>query len=128
LIALIREPFGTPQYYEDTNGDWAHAIGAQIVAYESSGLAGLSGIVWSFTLAIVLAIGGFRAIRNWQHPSVFVVIAWGALTIVMIFVLTPLDWQRYFLPIVAPLSVIGGMAVSVPSHSTSDFDRHRDNA
>ncbi len=120
IMALVREPFGAPQYYEDTIEDWAHWITQPIKTYDSSGLGGLSGSLWEIIIAILIIIGTIRALLAWRHSAVFVVLLWSSLMIATTFVLTPLDWQRYYVPIVAPLAVIGGMAFSVVGDAKPD--------
>jgi 4-amino-4-deoxy-L-arabinose transferase-like glycosyltransferase len=110
-LTMLREPFGDPQYYEDTKG-WPDWIGGQIATYQASGLAGIRLGILSF-LVVPLAAFGLYALfglrGSWRR-------LFGAISVfvfVMVFILTPVPWQRYYLPLAVPWAVLGGLALSV---------------
>jgi 4-amino-4-deoxy-L-arabinose transferase-like glycosyltransferase len=122
VVALLREPFGDPQYYEDTKG-WPAWIGGQIAAYETSGLAGIHLGILSLLVVPLAAFGLYALFRlpgSWRRlfaaVSVFVC--------VMIFFLTPIPWQRYYLPLAAPWAVSGGLGLSALSRWLQKGLRH----
>jgi hypothetical protein len=102
LVALIGQPLGDPQYYEDRRG-WPEWIGGQIAAYEASWFAGLPG--WPLTLlgfpVILLALLAIP-----RTPEIVVLMAVTVSTAAALFVLTPLPWQRYYLPLIAPYAIL----------------------
>ncbi|HLY26839.1 MAG TPA: phospholipid carrier-dependent glycosyltransferase [Aggregatilineales bacterium] len=125
LSALISDVFSPPQYYEDQRG-WPQWIAPQIAAYEASGF---EGITWSgigIALAYMLGIAGFvvwvtRALQRQPLPggnksghreSPSLILVWVVLisSIIGIYILTPLPWQRYYLPLAAPLALAVGAA------------------
>ncbi len=115
LVTLARESLsGAPQYFEDKTG-WPEWIGDQVIRYEASGLAGLSGSIWTVISGVLLIVGAIRALRSWQSGSVFIVLIWAALTFITVYILTPLDWQRYYLPMAAPVALLCGMAFTTRS-------------
>jgi len=109
MIALVRESLSAaPQYFEG-GSDWAIWIGDSIQRYQASGLAGLSGLVWTAFVGALVVGGLVRSLIRWRRPGVFVVICWVAVTLVGLYVLTPVDWQRYYLPLAAPVAVMCGL-------------------
>ncbi len=109
---LIREMFiAPPQYYEDKNG-WPVWIADQIRAYESTPFVGISSVIVSLLSAILFLIGLWRAVVRWRNPAVFVLLICAFLSIAAIFVATPVGWQRYYLPLVSPMALMCGLAVT----------------
>ncbi len=112
VLALIREPLSAPpQYYEVEQG-WPQWIGGQITRYEAVGLAGLSSTLWSGILGVGFIVGCARAVRRWRQGAVFIVLSGLAVTLIVIYLLTPFDWQRYYLPLITPVAIICGMVVA----------------
>ncbi|MBZ0321328.1 MAG: phospholipid carrier-dependent glycosyltransferase [Anaerolineae bacterium] len=113
LEGLWEGTFGVePQYYEaDYWGDYA-GVADEIDDYESSHLAGIKSPI-IVGIRICLAIAGLVAIgfgwRHGQKEMAFVLFIW-AIGIIAVSLLTiPLDWQRYYLPIQTPLSLVMGL-------------------
>lgn len=111
VVTLLHEPFGAPQYYEDRKG-WPDWIDGQIAAYETSGLAGIRLGALSFLVVPLAAFGLYVLLGSpgrWRRllaaVSVFV--------FMMIFLLTPVPWQRYYLPLAALWAVLSALALSV---------------
>ena len=101
---FARFVFGTEKQYFEVS-EWANIeeIGAQIDAYEASGLAGIDtgsgdrmGIV---TLGLAI-LGTLLIVRDpnidWRQR--WLLLIWGAGIMLITFVFTPLPWQRYYLP------------------------------
>ncbi len=122
LGALVMQPLGSPQYYEDRQG-WPAWIGGQISAYESAGPLTV-GFAWGW-IGAVLGVAGLgtllrgitrvRAIdmSPLQEPAhgtfVFLNVVW--FTALALLILTPLAWQRYYLPLAALWAVLIGVGV-----------------
>lgn len=110
LLTLLREPFGNPQYYEDAKG-WPDWIGGQIVAYEGSGLAGIRLGMLSYFVLPLAALGlyvVFRLPGSWRRLFMAV----SLFVFAMIFILTPVPWQRYYLPLAALWAVLCSLGIS----------------
>lgn len=117
LEGLWRRSFGVePQYYEaDYWGDYA-GVADEISDYESSHLAGITLPVMP-VIRVVLVVAGFFAMGfGWWHgqKNIVGVLALWAIGICLIsLITTPLNWQRYYLPIQPPLSMVMGLGGAV---------------
>lgn len=101
LVALITQPLGGPQYYEDRQG-WPQWIGGQISAYEQAGPLTV-GIAWGWAGAALGAVGLAALVHTTRQKRgvlVFLNVTW--FTALALLILTPLAWQRYYVPL-APL-------------------------
>lgn len=103
---FIRQIFFTqPQYYEVPS--WADFIGFQIVQYETSGLRGLSvgdNPLLALSAAAILMAGVVVLMRT-RGAVKWVIGVWMLSTVGSTLVFTPLEWQRYYLP-VYPLQML----------------------
>ncbi len=93
---------GAPQYYEAD--DWADFIAEQIAAYETSPWQGIRLGV----LALPLLLAGFARLSRMREP---VTLAWGTVTPLLVVLVTPLEWQRYYLPAILPLCLVMGVGL-----------------
>jgi 4-amino-4-deoxy-L-arabinose transferase-like glycosyltransferase len=105
--ALVRQPLGDPQYYEDQRG-WPQWIGSQIAAYEASGLA---GIHWGILAYLSIPFGVLALLMMPRSPGLVLLAGVSIFTVLAVFSLTPLAWQRYYLPLAAPVAVLCGLGV-----------------
>ncbi|MBC7871247.1 MAG: hypothetical protein H7Y09_10450, partial [Chitinophagaceae bacterium] len=112
-----------PQYYEVET--WAGYIGDQIQRYESSLLSGVS-IGGSLPGAIFLGgltlLGALALIRDKLVPpeTRFVMGIWAVFNLLTTTLLTPLEWQRYYLaayPAIGLLASLGAMRLFVSLES-----------
>ncbi len=119
LTALVEYPIGQPQYAEDAKYDWTQWIGSDIKAYETSGLAGLWGPVSNIgfillmlagAALIVWALGPGRTQLSFNRPSLVVFLVVFVSGVASVFAFTPLAWQRYYLPLTAPMAILGGLS------------------
>lgn len=101
-----------PQYYE-ASPDWQAYIGDQIAAYEASLWKGLSAgivalvVLWPRGLwALWQGIGSENAEQRLVHWIAAVWIVGICATVVLV---TPLEWQRYYLPAITALCLLGGL-------------------
>jgi 4-amino-4-deoxy-L-arabinose transferase-like glycosyltransferase len=107
---FFRQVFvGLPQYYEVAG--WDGPLAAQITQAEASGLMGIhfGGSAWGGGLLLALTLYGIGCLwRSARLISVrWLISLWGLGLFVLTFFITPLEWQRYYLPI---LPFIGLMA------------------
>ncbi|MCB9453445.1 MAG: glycosyltransferase family 39 protein [Anaerolineaceae bacterium] len=107
LIAL-------PQYYEVAG--WEGYIGDQITAYEASPWRGVSVGGSAVGAALFLAIIGsglwvlLRAPLA-KRPVYWLVAGWALVMIITTLLLTPLEWQRYYLPVYPALGLLGAVGL-----------------
>jgi hypothetical protein len=85
-----------PQYYEVSA--WAGFIGEPIRAYEAATWTGLrlAGLDAGLFILAIVGVGGL--LRRWREPAARVALAWMGATLLFVLLLTPLEWQRYYLP------------------------------
>jgi peptidoglycan/LPS O-acetylase OafA/YrhL len=112
VTALFTEIWQPAQYYEDIHG-WPDWIAGQIKDYEASGLGGVG---WSSSALLVLVIGSLLvwllpAVKRPAGPAVLLVGATLIFSVAAVFFLTPLAWQRYYLPLAALWAVYYGAAL-----------------
>ena len=113
LALLARESFvAKPQYFEDPAWAAFPEIQAQIAAYDGSVLAGRpGGLAWGIPLAALSAVGALAAWRRRREPEIVFLAAWLALPALALLA-NPLPWQRYYLPLQAPLAVLAGLGAA----------------
>lgn len=101
LTGFARQTFiVSPQYYEV--GIWQTYIADQIQRYESSWWAGVSigGSTIGAVLVVTLVIIGFAALwpdRRIETPTRWLIGAWCITMFLVTALITPLEWQRYYL-------------------------------
>mgnify|MGYP001227009242 FL=1 len=102
---FFRQTFGwMPQYFEIDS--WSSYIGDQIARYESSGLAGVIGGVMPFLVGLMAALGAFALIHRVGDRSVRMLIgAWAAVMFASALI-SPLEWQRYYLSAILAVIVL----------------------
>ncbi|MBX3080136.1 MAG: phospholipid carrier-dependent glycosyltransferase [Anaerolineae bacterium] len=99
--ALLTQPFlSPPQYYEAPT--WAGVIEAPIAAYENSALRGWA---WTPLIGVVLTAlmlyGLLRlVIEVWRRNLVAVAILMWLAVMLITSMSSPLNWQRYYLPLI----------------------------
>lgn len=118
FAGFLRQTFiVAPQYYEvDTWREW---IAAPIVAYESSIWRGVSlgGSVAGVLVVIsLMSIGAWSLVMksSIERGIKFIIGLWVTGTLLFTLLLTPLEWQRYYLlayPIVGLFAAVGIRAI-----------------
>jgi 4-amino-4-deoxy-L-arabinose transferase-like glycosyltransferase len=108
---LVKQAFfAAPQYYEDPA--WKDYIPDQIKAYEATIWTGrLGGPVWGVLLVIAFVLGVIELGRRWRDGPAAGALLWVGVTALALLITTPLAWQRYYLPLQAPLAVVSGAGV-----------------
>lgn len=116
VAGLIRRTAnGEPQYYEVAQ--WREWIGANIRAYEAHVWTGIDGgLIGAWLRLVGLVIGTaallHRAIGRDSDRAAGLALAWFWITALALLLLTPFDWQRYYLPLQPALAVVIGAAVA----------------
>jgi hypothetical protein len=111
VSALVRQAFfAAPQYYEAPA--WKDYIPDQIRAYEATVWTGrLGGPIWGGLLVIASALGVIELGRRWRDGPAAGALLWLGVTALALLISTPFEWQRYYLPLQAPLAVVAGAGV-----------------
>jgi len=111
VATLVRESLvASPQYYEN-DPIWQTYIGDQIARYTASGLAGLSGSLWAALIGILVVLGILTIAIDWRRAPSFALLIWFGVVAVGLYMLNPVDWQRYYLPLTAPVALLAGQAI-----------------
>lgn len=116
LAGFLRQAFlAQPQYYEVEG--WGAYIGEQITRYESSFWHGVSvgGVIsGGLLLSLLIGFGVYALIRGRKTrlAARWVVSVWAAAMTFSTLLLTPLEWQRYYLPMYPALGLVGALGVS----------------
>jgi hypothetical protein len=109
LAGLVNQTLlAGPQFYEAPY--WEAYVGDQAAAYRASGLAGRGGgPIWGALLAVLCVPGVIAVVRHWRDGPTWVVLVWTGVSALALLILTPFEWQRYYLLLQAPLAVIAGI-------------------
>lgn len=110
-----RQVFGAlPQYYEVAG--WETFIGDQIARYETSPWRGVSvggSAVGGAALLSMMVVGAWRVWRGAPErwAARLVIGAWALVVGLATLVLTPLEWQRYYLPVYPAVGLLAALGV-----------------
>ena len=110
LAGFARQVFApAPQYFEVAG--WDVWLAEPIASYEASGLAGIT-VSWFWVLA-ALMLGGtglWALVRRPDHIEArWIVAVWFLSALAAVLLLTPIEWQRYYLPVYPALMVVMGV-------------------
>jgi hypothetical protein len=108
------------QYYESPA--WAGLIEerSRIQLYETGHWDGRGGgIIWGIVLAVLIAIGLGVTLARWRRWETLLLGLWLAVPAAILLITNPLPFQRYYIVLIAPWSVLAGFA-ALPITS-SDF-------
>lgn len=111
LIGFYRQTgMGMPQYFE-VDG-WQTYIGDQISVYNASHWTGV--LLPEALSGIILLLAGVGLVRFFISPSALphrlLIGGWAILIFASTMLLTPLEWQRYYLPMMPVLALLAGLA------------------
>jgi hypothetical protein len=115
LAGFLRQTlFMQPQYFEAPG--WENYIGDQIARYEASGSAGLligGSVVGGVILGGLVLVGFWALSRDRVIPTStrWLIGIWVLAMIVTTALLTPLEWQRYYLPACPAITVLAALGV-----------------
>jgi len=104
------------QYFEAPTWSLYPAIMEQIQAYEQSLWSGIAiggSSIGGLIVSILVGIGVLHLIWNTGVPTTYrwLIILWGIGIFVITFILTPLEWQRYYLPIYPFIGLMLGYSI-----------------
>ena len=112
FAALLTQPFLKPtQYYEAPT--WAGLINTSVAEYEDSALHGLTlNPVVGIALTALMLYGLVRLLIEARQRNLVAVaiLLWLAVTLIMS-ISSPLDWQRYYLPLILMAVVLTATGV-----------------
>ena len=112
IAGFVRQAvIAQPQYYE-VNG-WQDWIGAEIEAYEASLWHGFNIGATPFGavgLTMLIVVGAWQLLRH-PSPVRWLVSGWALIMVILTLGLTPLEWQRYYLPVYPPIGLLAGLGV-----------------
>jgi hypothetical protein len=109
LAGFLRQSFApAPQFYEAPG--WTDWIASPIAAYESSLLAGVTSPGWWAVASLILGGAGiWTLVRGPGRPEArWIAGFWLAVALAGALLLTPIEWQRYYLPVYPALAVVMG--------------------
>ena len=115
IAGFFRQAFITlPQHFEIKG--WETAIGDQIAQYEASVWRGVSiggSILGATLLCIMIGAGVWSLVRGRKTRLVarWLVGIWALVMTVTTLFLTPIEWQRYYLPVYPAIGLIGARGV-----------------
>lgn len=115
LVGFLRQTLIVqPQYFEVAG--WDQFIGGQISAYEalpwrgvSVGGSVLGAVIW----CAIIGLGGWRLIRDRAIDGAarWTIGLWALTMALTTALLTPIEWQRYYLPVYPAVGLIGALGV-----------------
>jgi 4-amino-4-deoxy-L-arabinose transferase-like glycosyltransferase len=103
-----------PMYYEVAG--WEGYIGEEIARYQASWQAGVRLPAW---LGLPLALTGVYALWDtsrrgmMHHAPTTITLIWALVTVGLTLLLTPIEWQRYYLPVLVVWCVLWGQGVNL---------------
>ncbi|GAB4518704.1 MAG: hypothetical protein OHK0046_26680 [Anaerolineae bacterium] len=100
-----------PQYYE-VDG-WETFIGDQIARYEDTLWRGVSiggSLPGAFIVSVLAVLGFWQLLRTGPLPVRWVLLPW-VIVVVGVALLTPLEWQRYYLMAHLVMAVLLGLGI-----------------
>jgi hypothetical protein len=103
-----------PQYFEAPG--WENYIGDQIVRYEASPLQGVTiggSVVGAVILGGLVLVGFWALLRDSIIPTSirWLIGIWTLALIVTTMLLTPIEWQRYYLPVYPVIGLLAAMGL-----------------
>lgn len=102
-----------PQYYEDSR--FAEPLAEAIRRYEATPFSGIvmGGSLWGGVLLTVLTLIGIIVLvrRRGHQEARWVLLWWGVATLALTLFATPLEWQRYYLPLYPVIGLLAASAV-----------------
>lgn len=111
---LFNEAFiSDTEYFEAQPWENYEVVREQIVHYENKLLDGRGGgWIWGSLSLILFLIGGYALIRGPKDGGYVLSNIWLILPAIIIWLTNILPWQRYYLPIIPPVSLLIGYGAS----------------
>lgn len=129
LTGFFNQVFvGLPQYFEVSN--WAGFIGDQINAYEASAWRGVAvggSVIGGVILLVLCVVGVFALISEKESASStrVLVLVWAVMITLSTLLLTPLEWARYYLPMLPVIGLLAAVGTRFASGFTISFISRR---
>jgi hypothetical protein len=127
IVGFLRQTLIVqPQYFEVAG--WDQFIGGQISAYEALPWRGVSvggSVLGAAVWCAMIALGGWRLLRDRAIDGAarWTIGLWALTMTLTTALLTPLEWQRYYLPVYPAIGLVG--ALGVPTIIQRLAARHR---
>jgi hypothetical protein len=103
--------FAHTQYYEADR--WQDYIADEIAAYDGQWYAGRGGgLIGGAALIGLFAAGLVRLIPRWREDTVWLALISLVGTALALLMTVPMNWQRYYLPLHAPVAVVAGIGLN----------------
>lgn len=104
-----------PQYYEVSG--WETHISDQTAHYEASLWRGVSiggSVAGALVMLLLNAVGLAALWRDRQRPAVlrWLIGGWAVILILATLLLTPLEWQRYYVPVYPALGLLAALGLA----------------
>lgn len=115
LAGFYRQVFpGVPMYFEADS--FREPLAGQIAVYEASLLAGvqLPGValpMFVLTIAGLLCLLKIIPLPDVRNPARWVIGVWALMTSLFLVLSTPLEWQRYYLPVVPVVGLLASLGI-----------------
>ena len=124
ITGVFDEAFFAPLQYFEVEV-WQEWIGDQIAEYDAKGLlAGRPlGPVGGGLVAVGFAIGAVALARRWREGPALLGVLWPVLTALTVFLATPLDWQRYYLPLHPGIALVAAAGVAWLAQRIAGWER-----
>ncbi len=109
LAGFWRQVFVTPPQYFEVAG-WDVYLADQISAYEGSIWHGLH--VGALILVPLVLIGIVYLMRKTERSLRVLISGWALVVLASVLLLTPIEWQRYYLPAYPPVLLLAAVGVA----------------
>jgi 4-amino-4-deoxy-L-arabinose transferase-like glycosyltransferase len=129
VAGFLRQSFVVlPQYYEVSG--WQNFIGDQIARYEASVWHGVSvggSFLGALVLCVMIAVGVWALLRGRRTriAARWLFGVWAVAMLVTTLFLTPIEWQRYYLPIYPVIGLLLGLGISRVLQTIVWYQRQR---
>jgi len=126
VAGFLRQSFVVlPQYYEVPA--WSGFIGDQIAAYEASPWYGVSlggSTVGAIVLAALAALGAWWLVRDSGNGEArWIVGLWTLVIMASTLVLTPIEWQRYYVPVYPAVGLLAALGLKHLTQRSRDTEK-----
>jgi hypothetical protein len=103
------------QYYESYFWNFLGDEQSEIRTYEAAGLNGRGGgTVWGIFIFVLAAAGAIAVVFRRRRWETWIFLFWLVLSVGAILATNLIPWQRYYLILIPPWSVLGGFAAVLP--------------
>lgn len=105
--------FAKTQYYESLLWDGLEEEQSQIRVYEESHLDGRGGgTAWGIIVLALAFVGLWTVLTRRRGGEAVLLLLWFGVPAVVLLIINTLAWQKYYLVLIAPWSVLAGLAAA----------------